>query len=107
MKKTVRRKWRFTEVAVVVILLWAITVFERGIYFSFTTGHDSPWLYIFSAVGVLASSAFSIFVWKEKNENLPKILNNPDYDTERLAEQLRQDIEDEYRKLGGDKNGIY
>lgn len=102
-KKKVKRKWHFTEVVILIILAWSVTVFERGIYFAFKYENESPWFYLFSAVGVLASSAFGMFVWKAKNENVPKILNNPNFDQEEFAEKLRYDLEEEYRNLEKDK----
>lgn len=95
-----KRKWRFSEKVVLFILIFSILVFISSIVFAFVKDSDSIWSYLLPSVGVLASSAFGVFIWKEKNENLPKILNNPNYDQEQLVEQIRQEVFDEYINLG-------
>lgn len=99
-QKKVRRKWRFSEKIILFILLFSIAVFIAAIIYAFAKNSESMWAYLLPSVGVLASSAFAVFVWKEKNENLPKILSNPDYDREQLAQQIRYELEEEYRNLG-------
>lgn len=96
----IKRKWRFSEKVVLFILIFSILVFISSIVFAFVKDSDSIWSYLLPSVGVLASSAFGVFIWKEKNENLPKILNNPNYDQEQLVEQIRQEVFDEYINLG-------
>lgn len=95
-----KRKWRFSEKVILFILIFSILVFISAIVFAFININDSVWAYLLPSIGMLASSAFAVFVWKEKNENLPKILNNPNYDQEQFAEQMRQEIFDEYINLG-------
>lgn len=99
-QKSVKRKWRFTEKIIFLVLLYSISIFERGSLYAFKNGAESMWAYLLPAIGVLASSAFAVFVWKEKNENLPKIMENPNYDQEQFAEQIRYEMEEEYKNLG-------
>lgn len=99
-KKKVKRKWRFTEKIIFLVLLYSITIFERGSLYAFRNHAESMWAYLLPAIGVLASSAFAVFVWKEKNENLPKIMKNPNYDQEQFEEQIRYEMEEEFRNLG-------
>lgn len=99
-EKKVKRKWRFTEKIIFLVLLYAISIFERGSLYAFKNQAESMWAYLLPAIGVLASSAFAVFVWKEKNENLPKIMANPNYDQEQLEEQMRYELEEEFRNLG-------
>jgi len=99
-KKLGKRKWRKSEKIVFSILIFAILVFVSAIVFAFINKDSPIWAYLITAVGALASSAFAVFAWKEKNENLPKILNNPNYDREQLIEQVKQEMEEEYRNLG-------
>ena len=99
-RKKVKRKWRFSEKVILFILLFSIAVFIAAIVYAFLKDSESMWAYLLPSVGVLASSAFAVFVWKEKNENLPKILKNPNYDQEQLAEQIRYELEEEYKNLG-------
>lgn len=99
-KKKVKRKWRFTEKIIFLVLLYSISIFERGALYAFRNQAESMWAYLLPAIGVLASSAFAVFVWKEKNENLPKILSNPNYDEEQIRDQLQYEMEEEYKNLG-------
>ena len=99
-KRKAKREWRFSEKVILFILLFSIAVFVAAIAYSFVKASESIWAYLLPSVGVLASSAFAVFVWKEKNENLPKILANPQYDQEQLAQQIRYELEEEYRNLG-------
>lgn len=99
-KKKGRRKWRFTEKIIFLVLLYSITIFERGALYAFKNQAESMWAYLLPAIGVLASSAFAVFVWKEKNENLPKIMANPSYDEDQVKEQMRYELEEEYNNLG-------
>lgn len=98
--KRARRKWRFSEKVIFGILLFSILVFVSAIVYAYLKEDSSIWAYLIPSVGALSSSGFAFFVWKEKSENLPKIIANPNYDTERLEENLRAEIEDEYRNLG-------
>lgn len=98
--KKIRKKWRFTEKIIFIVLVYTITIFERALIYAFINRSENMWAYLLPAIGVLASSAFAVFVWKEKNENLPKIIANPKYDQEKFEEQLRYEIEEEYRNLG-------
>lgn len=105
MKKTIKRKWRFSEKVIFSILLFSVAVFISAIVFAFIRYDSSIWAYLIPAVGALASSSFAVFVWKEKNENLPKILSNPNYDQEQFIEQMRREIENEYMDLDKKKGG--
>lgn len=99
-KKKIRRKWRFSEKVILFILIFSIGVFLSAIAFSFSREDSSIWAYLLPSIGALASSAFAVFVWKEKNENLPKIIANPNYDEEQMKEQIQYEVEEEYRNLG-------
>lgn len=99
-RKKVRRKWRFSEKVILFILVFSISVFLSAIAFAFSREDSSIWAYLLPSIGALASSAFAVFVWKEKNENLPKIMANPNYDEEQMKEQLQYEVEEEYRNLG-------
>lgn len=99
-KKKPKRKWRFSEKIILFILLFSIAVFITAMAYAFIKNSESMWAYLLPSVGVLASSAFAVFVWKEKNENLPKIMANPNYDQEQLEEQIRYELEEEFRNLG-------
>ena len=101
-KKKIKRKWRFSEIVILSILIFSIAVFCIAIAFSFINQSDSLWAYLIPTIGGLASSAFAVFVWKEKNENLPKIIANPNYDEEQLIEQIHYEVEEEYKSLGRD-----
>lgn len=105
MKNKIKRKWRFSEKVIFSILLFSVAVFISAIVFAFIRYDSSVWAYLISAVGALASSSFAVFVWKEKNENLPKILSNPNYDQEQFIEQMRREIENEYMDLDKKKEG--
>lgn len=99
-QKKVKRKWRFTEKIIFIVLIYTITIFERALVYAFKNHSENMWAYLLPAIGVLASSAFAVFVWKEKNENLPKIIANPNYDEEQIREQIQYEMEEEYRNLG-------
>lgn len=99
-QKNSKRKWRFSEKIILFILLFSIAVFISAISYAFIKDSESIWAYLLPSVGVLASSAFAVFVWKEKNENLPKILANPSYDQEQFAQDIRYELEEEYKNLG-------
>lgn len=99
-KKKVKRKWRFSEKVILFILIFSISVFLSAIGFAFTREDSSVWAYLLPSIGALASSAFAVFVWKEKNENLPKIIANPSYDEDQMKEQVQYEVEEEYRNLG-------
>lgn len=98
--KKIRRKWRFSEKVIFGILLFSVMVFVSAMVYAYLKEDSSIWAYLIPSVGALASSGFAFFVWKEKSENLPKILANPYYDTEMLEEELKTEIEDEYKNLG-------
>ncbi len=99
MKKKIKREWRFSEKVIFFILLFSVAVFVSAIVFAFMRYDSSVWAYIIPAVGALATSSFAVFVWKEKNENLPKILSNPNYDQEHFIEQIKYEMEEEYINL--------
>lgn len=94
-----RRKWRFSEIVILVILFYAVVVFNLALYFAFSRNTDSIFWYLLPSIGTLASSAFGMFVWKEKNENLPKIKANPDYDNEQTMNEIEYDMQQEFQNL--------
>ena len=99
-KKIGKRKWRNSEKIVFGILIVCMMFFISAAVYAFINKADSIWAYIIPTVGALATSAFAVFVWKEKNENLIKISNNPNYDSEQLIEQVKQEMEEEFHRLG-------
>ena len=99
-KKIGKRKWRNSEKIVFTILVVCMMIFVSAIVYAFINRDGLIWSYVIPSVGALAASAFAVFVWKEKNENVPKILNNPDYDREKLIEQVKQEVEEEFQRLG-------
>lgn len=98
--KRARRKWRFSEKVIFGILLFSVFVFVSAIVYAYMKEDSSIWAYLIPSVGALASSGFAFFIWKEKSENLPKIMHNPDYDLEQLEEEIRAEVEEEFRNLG-------
>lgn len=99
-KKTTKRQWRFSERIIFLVLIFAIGVFCSSIVYSFVKNDGSVWAYLIPSIGVLASSAFAVFVWKEKNENLPKIKANPSYDEDKMREEITYEVQEEYKNLG-------
>ena len=94
-----KRKWRFTEIIILLVLIYTVMVFNLALYFAFSRESDSVWWYILPSIGALSSSAFAVFVWKEKNENLPKILQNTNYDTEQLQNEIQYGLQQEFIDL--------
>lgn len=99
-EKRKKRKWRFSEKVIFGILLFSVFVFVSAIVYAYMKEDSSIWAYLIPSVGALASSGFAFFIWKEKSENLPKIMHNPDYDLEQLEEEIRAEVEEEFRNLG-------
>lgn len=99
-QKKMKRKWRFSEKVIFGILLFSVFVFVSAIVYAYMKEDSSIWAYLIPSVGALASSGFAFFIWKEKSENLPKIMHNPDYDLEQLEEEIRAEVEEEFRNLG-------
>ena len=99
-EKRKKRKWRFSENVIFGILLFSVFVFVSAIVYAYMKEDSSIWAYLIPSVGALASSGFAFFIWKEKSENLPKIMHNPDYDLEQLEEEIRAEVEEEFRNLG-------
>lgn len=98
--KRARRKWRFTEKTIFGVLLFSVVVYISAIIYAFSNKDSSIWAFLLPVIGTLSSTAFAVFVWKEKNENWLKIKANPHYDTEKLEEELREEIEEEFKNLG-------
>ena len=99
-KKIGKKVWRTSEKIVLGILIDCMMIIKSAVVYAFINKDGSVWAYIIPAVGAMAASAFAVFVWKEKNENVIKILNNPDYDREKLIEQVKQEVEEEFQRLG-------
>lgn len=99
-EKIKKRRWRFSEKVIFGILLFSVFVFVSAIVYTYVKEDSSIWAYLIPSVGALASSGFAFFIWKEKSENLPKIMHNPGYDLEQLEREIRAEVEDEYRNLG-------
>lgn len=99
-RKRKKRKWRFSEKVIFGILLFSVFVFVSAIVYAYLKEDSSIWGYLIPSVGALASSGFAFFIWKEKSENLPKILHNPDYDLEQMEREIRSEVEEEFRNLG-------
>lgn len=99
-EKRKKRKWRFSEKVIFGILLFSVFVFFSAIVYAYMKEDSSIWVYLIPSVGALVSSGFAFFIWKEKSENLPKIMHNPDYDLEQLEEEIRAEVEEEFRSLG-------
>lgn len=99
-KKRKKRKWRFSEKMVLIILIYCISIFERALYFAFKNFSESVWVYLLPIIGTLVTSAFAVFIWKEKNENLPKIQANPYYDEEQLINEIKDEVVQEYKNIG-------
>ncbi len=91
-KKICKKQRGFSEKLVLVVIIWVISVFERGLYFAFKNYSENIWMYIIPAVGTILGSAIGFHIWKTKAENVIKISANPDYDREQMIEQLKQEM---------------
>lgn len=99
-RKRKKRKWRFSEKVIFGILLFSVFVYVSAIVYAYLKEDSSIWAYLIPSVGALASSGFAFFIWKEKSENLPKIIHNPNYDLEQMESEIRSEVEEEFRNLG-------
>lgn len=99
-KIKLKKKRGFSEKLILIVIIWAITVFERGLYYAFKNYSESIWMYIIPAVSTILGTCFAFYTWKAKNENVLKIANNPNYDIEQMKEQLKQEVEQEFNSIG-------
>jgi hypothetical protein len=90
-KKT-KKPRGYSEKLVLAVIIWVISVFERGLYFAFKNYSENIWMYIIPAVGTILSAAIGLHIWKTKSENVIKISANPDYDREQMVEQLKNEM---------------
>lgn len=74
-----KRKLKFSEKMLVIILIYAITLFERAIAFAFLNRAENIFAYLMPILGTLITSTFIAFEWKEKNENINKQNLNPEF----------------------------
>ena len=95
-KINTKKKRGFSEKLILLVIIWVITVFERALYYSFKNYSENIWMYIIPAVGTILGSCFAFFTWKAKSENVIKISNNPEYDEEKLKEQIYEQAKQEY-----------
>ena len=103
-KKKKRKQIGFSEKLVLGILYFSAVVVVLSIYYIFKYQSDD-WCYVLQAIERVGIAAVGFFIWKAKNENVPRILNNPNFNLEQFEEELREEIQDEYRNL--DKGGNY
>lgn len=95
-----KKKRGFSEKLILFVIIWVITVFERGLYYAFKNYSESIWMYIIPAVGTVLGSSIAFHIWKSKSENVLKISANPTYDQEQLKEQLKQEVMQEFNSVG-------
>lgn len=98
-RKKFKRKWSKSEKITLTILSFCIIVFICAIIYAFLKEDSNIWTYLIPSVGALGTSAFGFFIWKAKNENLPKILNNPNYDQEQFIQRVQEEYEETYHNL--------
>lgn len=103
----VKREWKFTEKLIIAILTYCFMVCNIAIGFAFYYASESIWWYIIPAIGAISSSGLAFFIWKEKNENLLKIKNNPDYDQEQFQSQLEYQLQQELLDINREDNNTY
>lgn len=103
----VKREWKFTEKVIIALLIYVTIIFTSALVFAFIFISESIFWYLLPAIGALGSSGLGFFIWKEKNENLIKIRNNPDYDNEQFKSQLEYQLQQELLDINREDNNNY